>query len=207
MNTFSKYILTFLIFFSCTFLKAQSFITTQKGDNAIVLKEKSSQLSFLVSNGTDSGVLRAISNLQSDFEKVTGEKPSILNQKPNIASPLIIIGTIGTNSAIDDLVKANKIDGKLLKGKNEKYTFFPRSSLIGLPGRNLKIPRATSIRSFCPIVSRLLTGVGGIITPEASCAHVEKEIRTADKLTRLRIHPVVKISCRGDFHGKSSMAF
>ena len=122
MNTFSKYILTFLIVFSSAILKAQSFIATQKGNNVITLKEKSSQLSFLVSNGTDSGVLRAISNLQSDFEKVTGEKPSILNQKPNIASPLIIIGTIGTNSAIDDLVKANKIDGKQLKGKNEKFS-------------------------------------------------------------------------------------
>src|SRR5215207_242988 len=122
MNTFSKYILTLLIVFSCTFLKAQSFITTQKGDNVMVLKEKSSPLSFLVSNGTDAGILRAITNLQSDFEKVTGEKPSILNQQPNTASPLIIIGTIGTNAVIDDLVKANKIDGKQLKGKNEKFS-------------------------------------------------------------------------------------
>src|SRR3954464_180369 len=112
MSTFSKYILTLLVVFSCTFLKAQSFISTQKGDNVIVLKEKNSPLSFLVSNGTDTGILRAIINLQTDFEKVTGEKPSILNQKPNSSSPLIIIGTIGTNSAIDDLVKANKIDGK-----------------------------------------------------------------------------------------------
>ena len=122
MNTFSKYILTLLIVFSCTFLKAQSFITTQKEDNVIVLKEKSSPLSFFVSNGIDAGILRAISNLQTDFEKVMGEKPSILNQKQNSSSPLIIIGTIGTNSVIDDLVKANKIDGKQLKGKNEKFS-------------------------------------------------------------------------------------
>ncbi|QSB26343.1 glycosyl hydrolase 115 family protein [Flavobacterium sp. CLA17] len=122
MNTFSKYIFTLLIVFSCTFLKAQSFITTQKADNVIVLKEKSSQLSFLVSNGSDAGVFRAITNLQFDFEKVTGEKPSILNQKPNASSPLIIIGTVGTNSVIDHLIKANKIDGKQLKGKNEKFS-------------------------------------------------------------------------------------
>lgn len=122
MNTFSKYSLTILIVFSCTFLKAQSFIATQKGDNVVILKEKSSPLSFLVSNGTDAGILRAITNLQIDFEKVTGEKPVILNQKPNSSSPLIIIGTIGTNSAIDDLVKAKKIDGKELKGKNEKFS-------------------------------------------------------------------------------------
>ncbi|MCD0468763.1 glycosyl hydrolase 115 family protein [Flavobacterium sp. JAS] len=121
MNTFSKYILTFLIAFSCTFLKAQSFITTQKGDNVVVLKEKSFHLSFLVSDGTDAGILRAIGNLQTDFEKVTGEKPVVFNQKPNSSEPLIIIGTIGTNSVVDDLIKENKIDGKLLKGKNEKF--------------------------------------------------------------------------------------
>ncbi len=123
MNTFSKYILTLLILFSCTISTvAQSFITSEKGNNVIVLKEKSSPLSFLVGNGTDAGILRAISNLQTDFEKVTREKPAILNQKPNTSSPLIIIGTIGTNSVIDDLVKANKIDGKQLKGKNEKFS-------------------------------------------------------------------------------------
>ncbi|KFF05680.1 glycosyl hydrolase 115 family protein [Flavobacterium reichenbachii] len=121
MKTFSKYILTLLIVFSSGILKAQSFITTQKENNVITIKEKSSHLYFLVSSGSDAGVLRAITNLQIDFEKVTGEKPSILNQKQNALSPLIIIGTIGTNSVIDDLVKANKIDGKQLKGKNEKF--------------------------------------------------------------------------------------
>ena len=122
MNRFSKYILTLIIVFSSTISNAaQPFITTQKGDNVIALKEKSSQLSFFVGNGTDAGILRAISNLQSDFEKVTGQKPSIFNQNPISSSPLIIIGTIGTNSVIDDLIKANKIDGKLLKGKNEKF--------------------------------------------------------------------------------------
>ncbi|OOV20419.1 glycosyl hydrolase 115 family protein [Flavobacterium sp. LM4] len=122
MNRFSKYILTLLIVFSSIISNAsQPFITTQKGDNVVVLKEKSSQLSLLVTKGTDAGVLRAIGNFQSDFEKVTGDKPTVFNQNPNSTSSLIIIGTIGTNSVIDDLVKANKIDGKLLKGKNEKF--------------------------------------------------------------------------------------
>lgn len=122
MNRFSTYILIFLITFIFNNLKAaQPFITTQKVGDVVVLKEKSSHLSFFVSNGTDAGILRAIGNLQSDFEKVTGEKPSIFNQKPNASAPLIIIGTIGTNSVIDDLIKENKIDGKLLKSKNEKF--------------------------------------------------------------------------------------
>ncbi|MRX40283.1 glycosyhydrolase [Flavobacterium sp. LC2016-23] len=122
MNRFLTYIITLLTFSFNISTVAQSFITTQKAGDVVVLKEKSSPLSFFVSTGTDAGILRAITNLQVDFEKVTGEKPSILNQKPNSSSPLIIIGTIGTNSVIDDLVKANKIDGKQLKGKNEKFS-------------------------------------------------------------------------------------
>jgi hypothetical protein len=122
MNRFLIHILIFFITFSFNSLKAaQPFITTRKVGDVVVLKEKSLPLSFFVSNGTDAGILRAIGNLQTDFEKVTGEKPAVFSQKPNSSAPLIIIGTIGTNSIIDALIKENKIDGKLLKGKNEKF--------------------------------------------------------------------------------------
>ncbi|MCI9845448.1 glycosyl hydrolase 115 family protein [Flavobacterium pectinovorum] len=122
MNRVSAYIITLLITFSFNLSKAsQPFITTQKSGDVVVLSEKSTQLSFFVNIGMDAGVLRAISNLQSDFEKVTGNKPVVFNQSPNSSSPLIIIGTIGTNSIIEDLIKQKKIDGKLLKGKNEKF--------------------------------------------------------------------------------------
>jgi hypothetical protein len=100
---------------------AQPFITDKKGSDVLILKEKSTPLSFFVNPGTDPGIVRAVSNLQSDFEKVTGQKPVVFNQNPNSSSPLIIIGVMGTNSVIDDLVKQKKIDGKLLKGKNEKF--------------------------------------------------------------------------------------
>jgi hypothetical protein len=122
MSRFLTLILTLLIGFTFTISKAaQPFITTQKEGDVVVLKEKFSALSFFVSKGTDAGILRAISNLQLDFEKVTGEKPSVFNEKPNFSSPLIIIGTIGTNAVIDALIKENKIDGKQLKDKNEKF--------------------------------------------------------------------------------------
>ncbi|PXY46234.1 glycosyl hydrolase 115 family protein [Flavobacterium hydrophilum] len=122
MNRFSVFIITLLaICISCTLKAAQPFITAKKGSDVLVLKEKSIPLSFFVNTGIDPGIGRALSNLQSDFEKVTGQKPTVFNQNPNSSSPLIIIGVIGTNSIIDDLVKQKKIDEKLLKGKNEKF--------------------------------------------------------------------------------------
>jgi hypothetical protein len=100
---------------------AQPFITTEKTSETIPVKEKSSKLSIFTSPGMDSGILRAVKNLQSDFLKVTGIQPDILNQVSGQQSAVIIIGTIGTKSVIDDLIRQKKIDGKLLTGKNEKY--------------------------------------------------------------------------------------
>ena len=117
-----KHILTLITVCSFFSLKAaQPFISTEKKSDVIVLKEKTVQLSFYVNDKMDAGILRAVKNLQSDFTKVTGDQSTILNQIPNTNSPLIIIGTIGTNSIIDDLIKQKKIDGKELKGKNEKF--------------------------------------------------------------------------------------
>ncbi|MEO8532132.1 MAG: glycosyl hydrolase 115 family protein [Flavobacterium sp.] len=122
MRSFPKIIITVLItFIFSTSKAAQPFITAEKGPDVFVLKEKSQHLSFFVNSGSDPGILRAVNNLQSDFEKVTGDRPAVFNQNPNASSPLIIIGMIGTDSAIDDLVKQKKIDGKELKGKNEKF--------------------------------------------------------------------------------------
>ncbi|MGQ7944669.1 glycosyl hydrolase 115 family protein [Flavobacterium sp. WC2509] len=122
MKVFLKFILTLIAFFIFSTLQAaEPFITTEKKPNVVVLKEKTLQLSFFVNDRVDKGILRAVKNLQSDFEKVTGDKPTIFNQIPTISSPLIIIGTIGTNSVIDDLIKQNKIEGKELKNKNEKF--------------------------------------------------------------------------------------
>lgn len=122
MKSFSKFIITVVLSLFFTITKAaQPFITTEKVQNVMVLKEKSKSLSFFINSGTDAGILRAVYNLQSDFEKVTGDRPVVFNQNPNADSPLIIIGMIGSNSVIDDLVKQKKIDGKALRGKNEKF--------------------------------------------------------------------------------------
>lgn len=122
MKSFSKFIITVVISLFFTITKAaQPFLTTEKVQNVMVLKVKSKSLSFFINSGTDAGILRAVYNLQSDFEKVTGDRPVVFNQNPNTDSPLIIIGMIGSNSVIDDLVKQKKIDGKELRGKNEKF--------------------------------------------------------------------------------------
>lgn len=122
MNRLPILFLFVLLFGACLNVQAtEPFITTKKNNDAILLKDKSVKISLFTNNNIDAGILRAVKNLQSDFKNVTGEQPNMLNRISGMNSPLIIIGTVGTKSVIDDLIKQKKIDGKSLNGKTEKY--------------------------------------------------------------------------------------
>jgi hypothetical protein len=120
MKNFSTWITLTLICIYSPLRATEPFITNQRSSSSMVIAEKSITSSFFINTTLDAGIMRAVYNLQSDFEKVTGNKPAILNQNPASSSPLIIIGMTG-NSVIDDLIKQKKINGKDLKGKNEKF--------------------------------------------------------------------------------------
>lgn len=117
----SVLIIVSVLLFGIKIRSAQPFITAEKSSEVIVLKDKSTKLSFYSDKAIDKGIVRAIHNLQSDFQKVTDDYPNLLNQITASRSPLIIIGTVGTNSVIDELIKQKKINGNDLKGKNEKF--------------------------------------------------------------------------------------
>ncbi|MFP9114482.1 glycosyl hydrolase 115 family protein [Flavobacterium sp. RHBU_3] len=99
----------------------EPFITANASANTVPVKEKEGGLTLYSNENIDKGVSRAILNLQSDLYKVTGTQPVYTSQTTGIQTPLVIIGTFGTKSIIDLLANQNRIDGKLLKGKREKY--------------------------------------------------------------------------------------
>jgi hypothetical protein len=122
MKSFKSFCLIGMLICSCSFLKAaEPFISTKKSPGVLTVKEHSVQLTLYCNEGIDKGIQRAALNLQSDFEKVTGISPQLVHQNPNSPTSLIIIGTIGTKSIIDELVKQKKIDEKELNGKREKF--------------------------------------------------------------------------------------
>ncbi|WP_207494775.1 glycosyl hydrolase 115 family protein [Aridibaculum aurantiacum] len=65
-------------------------------------------------------VKKAAELLQQDIEMVTGKKPTVAYTNP-AASNVIIIGTVGSSSVIDRLVKQKKLKLDKLKGKWEAY--------------------------------------------------------------------------------------
>ncbi|MDP9959573.1 glycosyl hydrolase 115 family protein [Chryseobacterium lathyri] len=122
MNRLPILFFVILLFGACLHVQATDrFITTQNADDVILLKNNSVKISLYGDPQMDAGILRAVKNLQSDFQKVTGDQPNLLNQLSGMNSSLIIIGTVGTKSVIDDLIRRKKIDEKALAGKREKY--------------------------------------------------------------------------------------
>lgn len=66
------------------------------------------------------GVIRAIGDLQSDIDTVTGVQPELVNSGAS-ADHEIIIGTLGKNELIDQLVSEGKLDDEDLAGKWESF--------------------------------------------------------------------------------------
>ncbi|ASB48672.1 glycosyl hydrolase 115 family protein [Alkalitalea saponilacus] len=67
------------------------------------------------------GVIRALKDLQSDFELVTKNKPKLsINSVPK-SKRVVIAGTLGNNQVIDKLAEDGKINAEELDGKWEKF--------------------------------------------------------------------------------------
>lgn len=96
---------------------AQRFITSEATGFAWIQKGKSYPI--LVDSKEYKGVLRAVANLQTDAQTVTGVKPEITNSATG--KRLLIIGSVDNSDWIKQLISAGKISADELKGKREKY--------------------------------------------------------------------------------------
>jgi hypothetical protein len=98
-----------------------SYVVFQKGEKNFSLSANGKSSSIYMDSNEFPGAVRAVRNLQTDIEKVTGVAPSLLDEKGKFEKQVVIVGTIGKNNIIDDLIKNNKIDGAALKGKWETF--------------------------------------------------------------------------------------
>lgn len=109
-----------LLIIGVTFsLKAESdpFISGSYSKGSFTIAKDGKASPILISNNDYKGVLRAASDLQTDIEKVTGVKPVLKNKSD--AAYAIIIGTIGHNEIIDQLIRDNKINVAGIAGRWE----------------------------------------------------------------------------------------
>lgn len=74
-----------------------------------------------INDEDDSGVIRALRDLQSDIERVTQTRPNLSTGSTPDADRMIIAGTIGKNPDIDRLVEEGKLDVSDIEGRWETF--------------------------------------------------------------------------------------
>ncbi|WAJ71898.1 glycosyl hydrolase 115 family protein [Catenovulum adriaticum] len=99
----------------------QSYITTTNTNGtAFPIVSKDGVTPLWVSSQDYSGVLKVAEHLQADIKRVTGKKSVIVQDKAS-GKTGIIIGTIGKNPLIDQLIASGKIDASQVAGKWDTY--------------------------------------------------------------------------------------
>jgi hypothetical protein len=92
--------------------------STQLSADRFTLVDNGSPTSILIDSLDEKGVAIAAANLQTDFQRVSGNRAK-LSFSPD-SRRMIIVGSL-KSKYIASLVKARLIDGKELQGKTEKY--------------------------------------------------------------------------------------
>lgn len=91
-------------------------------NKALVIADKNEVTPILVDNKDFPGVLRATRNLQTDIEKVTGNKPAIGNETSDGIHYAVIVGTLGKSRLIDQLIANNKIKVEQIRGQWDGFS-------------------------------------------------------------------------------------
>ncbi len=102
-------------------LGAGSYMTSKYEPGEFVLSASGKSAPLCVGSDDYWGVARALTDLQSDIEKVTGAKPEIYTDGLASAREMVIAGTIGRSQLIDKLIRNKKLDLREIEGKWESF--------------------------------------------------------------------------------------
>jgi hypothetical protein len=90
---------------------AETFLVAAKGVSSPII----------VGAGEDRAVRRAVEDLAKDIQRVSNTLPAIQSVPPSTSEESIIVGTIGVNTLIDQLIADGKLDVHEIAGKWESY--------------------------------------------------------------------------------------
>jgi len=98
---------------------SSNLITFSKGKGDFALVEKGKTVEIVVSEKDHPGVIRIAKLFQEDIIQVTSSKPELIIGELPKSETVIIVGTLGKNPLIDQLVTSGKLNVTNLKGKWE----------------------------------------------------------------------------------------
>ena len=100
----------------------KQYITSTAEPGSFPVARANSTATIYVDSLDWPGVIRAAGDLQSDINRVTSHKPSILHESDSLSGNVIIIGTVGKSRIMDNLAAAGKIDISRIAGKWESFS-------------------------------------------------------------------------------------
>lgn len=102
-------------------LGEKSYINTSAKSGDFTLATPTQTATLYVDSRDYPGVQRAVKNLQVDIEKVSAQKPQLLQTAADLQHSTVIIGTLGRSQLIDDLVTQKKINISGIKDQWDAY--------------------------------------------------------------------------------------
>lgn len=126
----------FCIFFihSAYSLGEDAYVTAKAQPGSLTLAKDGTLTDLYVDKNDHWGLVRAIGDLQSDFERVTGAKPKLAHTRKQLGSTAVIVGSIGNSELIDQLIADGKIDVSTIQDKWEAYQI----RLVEKPAKGIK---------------------------------------------------------------------
>lgn len=96
------------------------YITDKRSRSAFTIARGGECVPVMVSRQDHQGVILAVSDLQSDLKKVSGQLPELL-EYGETGKEVIIVGTAGKSPLIDSLVRNGKLDLNPVLGRWEAF--------------------------------------------------------------------------------------
>ncbi len=89
--------------------------------NSLRLVSSHAAAPILVDSQDYPGVLRAARDFQADIRRVTKIQPTVIADEQLKADDVLIVGTLGKNRRIEDLIRAGKLDVTAIRGRWESF--------------------------------------------------------------------------------------
>ncbi len=102
-------------------INTDSYISSENGDGYFPIVASGKSAPLYISSDDYPGVIRALHDLQTDISRVTGMTPDLMKDSEPVSGNIILAGTLGKSTLIDQLVSDNKIDVSAIKGKWESF--------------------------------------------------------------------------------------
>jgi len=126
--TINLILIVFILFTNCisgdnipSQSSTESYISTEKVEGSFTISESGHSAPISLSSEDWPGVIRVARLLQTDIKNVTAIEPILSTDELPGGGEVILVGTIGKNSFIDELIDKGKINVEDIKDKWESF--------------------------------------------------------------------------------------